>query len=97
MSGATALDLRIPIGGLFTILGVILAAYGIATNGNAGMYGRSADVNINLVWGVVMLAFGILFLVLASRSSKAAAARAATTTPEGRATEERERALGLER
>jgi hypothetical protein len=64
------MDLRLPIGGLFVVLGVILGGYGVMTNGNTAMYERSAGVNINLVWGAVMLAFGALFLVLAQRAAR---------------------------
>jgi hypothetical protein len=64
------MDLRLPIGGLFVVLGVILGAYGIMTNGDTAMYERSAGVNINLVWGGVMLAFGALFLALAQRAAR---------------------------
>ncbi|MCZ8203939.1 hypothetical protein [Gemmatimonas sp.] len=70
MSGGAAMDLRLPIGGLFVVLGVILGAYGIMTNGDTAMYERSAGVNINLVWGGVMLAFGALFLALAQRAAR---------------------------
>ena len=97
MSGAAALDLRIPIGGLFTVLGLVLTGFGLLTSGNAAMYARSDDVNLNLVWGLVMLAFGALMLLAARRATRRSAARLAESTPEGRATEQRERELGLER
>jgi hypothetical protein len=64
------MDLRLPIGGLFVVLGVILGAFGLITNGDTAMYERSGGLNINLVWGIVMLAFGALFLVLAQRAAK---------------------------
>ena len=97
MSGAVGLDLRYPIGGLFVVLGAILAGYGVITNGNAAMYERSSSVNLNLWWGLAMVVFGALFLGLAARASRVAAMRPAEETPEGRATEEREHRLGLER
>jgi hypothetical protein len=96
MSGAAALDLRYPIGGLFVVLGVILAGYGLLTRGNTEMYVRSTGVNINLWWGLVMLATGVVFLVLARRGHRGGM-RPAETTPEGQATETREKKLGLER
>lgn len=65
MSAAGSLDLRLPIGGLFVILGVILAGYGLATGGNAAMYAPSGGLNINLWWGVIMLLTGLGFLWLA--------------------------------
>jgi predicted phage tail protein len=70
MSGDVAgLDIRVPIGALFAVLGAILVAYGLATSGNTAQYARSAGVNINLWWGVVMLVFGVALLV-ASRSKR---------------------------
>lgn len=69
MSAEGSLDLRLPIGGLFVTLGIMLAGYGLATSGNAEMYRKSADININLVWGVVMLLTGVIFLVLAKRGA----------------------------
>ena len=57
------LDLRLPIGLYFTILGVMLGAYGIFTNANAEMYKRSLDMNINIIWGVVLLVFGLGMLI----------------------------------
>ena len=57
------LDLRLPIGLYFTILGVMLGAYGLITGSNTEMYKRSMDMNINLVWGVVLLVFGLAMLI----------------------------------
>jgi hypothetical protein len=96
MSGAGGLDIRLPIGGLFTVLGLLLAGYGVATNGDAARYERSLSVNVNLWWGLVMLVFGALLLLLARRSSRDASAHPAAGTPGGRETEEREHRLGLE-
>ena len=95
MSGATGLDIRMPIGGLFTGLGLLLAGYGLATAGQHERYAVSAGININLWWGLAMLAFGVVLLLVAGRSRRASA-RPAAETPEGRATEARERARGLE-
>jgi hypothetical protein len=98
MSGAAGLDLRYPIGGLFVVLGLILAGYGLATADDTVMYARATAININLWWGLVMLVTGILFLLLARRGSRRdAAMRSATDSPPGRDTERRERDLGLER
>ena len=74
MSGAAGLDLRYPLGGLFVTLGAILMIYGLVTNGNEEMYARSFGTNVNLIWGAVMLAFGVLFLALAARASRASRA-----------------------
>ena len=69
MSGEASLDLRLPIGGLFTVLGVMLAGYGLATGGNTEMYVKSGGMNINLVWGCVMILTGLIFLFLAKRGA----------------------------
>ena len=96
MSGAGGLDIRVPIGGLFVVLGLVLVGYGVATNGDTAQYERSLSVNINLWWGLVMLGFGALMLLLARRSGRDASAHPAPETPEGRETENREHRLGLE-
>ncbi len=69
MSAEGSLDLRLPIGGLFAVLGVMLAGFGIVTSGNTEMYAKSAGMNINLIWGVVMLVTGMIFLWLAKRGA----------------------------
>lgn len=99
MSGAAGMDLRLPIGGLFVTLGLLLAGYGVATASNTAQYATSGGLNINLWWGVAMLAFGLVCLLLARRADRAGhpgGARPAAQSPEGRATEQREHALGLE-
>jgi hypothetical protein len=69
MSAEGSLDLRLPIGGLFVTLGVMLAGYGLVTSGNTEMYLKSGGMNINLIWGIVMLITGVIFLVLAKRGA----------------------------
>jgi hypothetical protein len=69
MSGEASLDLRLPIGGLFSVLGIMLAGFGLATGGNTEMYAKSAGMNINLIWGVVMFVTGLVFLGLAKRGA----------------------------
>lgn len=91
------LDIRMPIGGMFVIVGLLLAVYGLATGGNTAMYEQSLDVNINLWWGVAMLVFGAVMLFFGLRSPTGEGVHLAEDSPEGRATEEREHRLGLER
>ena len=62
------LDIRLPIGLMFTIFGVLLLVYGIA--GDKTIYARSLGVNINLWWGIVMLAFGLIMLLLGLRGMR---------------------------
>ena len=97
MSGASSLDIRLPIGGLFTLLGLLVGGYGFGTAGDSAHYESSLGVNINLWWGLVMLVFGVLLLTFASRARRTAGAHPAAETTAGRETEEREERLGLER
>jgi hypothetical protein len=97
MSGAGALDVRLPIGGLFTVLGLILTGYGLATVDDPSLYARSLSVNVNLWWGLVMLAFGLGLLLSAIFYRGKLSAHPAGQTPAGKATEVRERQTGLER
>jgi hypothetical protein len=97
MSAASSLDIRLPIGGLFTVLGLLVGGYGMATARDAARYATSLGLNINLWWGLVMLAFGLLMLSAASRARQPASAHPATESTEGRATEAREHGQGLER
>jgi hypothetical protein len=53
------LDLRLPLGLLFTLLGGILVVHGLAV----GTF--VLGFNVNLVWGAVMMVFGGVFLYLA--------------------------------
>lgn len=61
------LDLRLPIGMLFTLVGALLVVYGLLTAGNAELYRRSLGININLWWGLALLAFGGLMWLAARR------------------------------
>ncbi len=60
------LDIRWPIGGLFTITGALLVIYGLVSD--PAIYEKSLGINVNLWWGVVLLVFGLAMLVLAFQS-----------------------------
>ena len=60
------LDIRWPIGLMFTLIGVLLTGYGVV-KAPASM---SLGININLIWGVVLLVFGAAMLAGAWRGSK---------------------------
>ena len=70
------LDIRWPIGLMFTLVGIMLTGYGIFTKDDAEMYHRSLGININLIWGVVLLVFGGLMLLFANRGKTKDAASA---------------------
>ena len=57
------LDIKIPIGLMFIVMGLLLAIFGLATSGDAELYERSLGININLWTGLAMLAFGVFMLV----------------------------------
>ena len=61
-------DLRLPLGLMFTLFGAMLTVYGLITD--AAVYKKSLGININLGWGLVMLAFGVVMLVFALRARK---------------------------
>ncbi len=71
------LDLRWPIGLMFSLIGILLVVAGLASGSNEEMLKRSLQINIDLVWGVVLLAFGAFMLVLAWRGGKSAGQSAA--------------------
>jgi membrane-bound ClpP family serine protease len=62
------LDVRFPIGGMFTIVGIVLVIYGLVSP--AELYQRSLGINVNLWWGLVLLVFGGVMLLLAYRALK---------------------------
>lgn len=86
------LDIRLPIGILFSLIGLLLAGYGLTSD--EAMYQRSLGWNVNLGWGLVLLAFGALMLVLGRRGTSGV--RPAESTPEGRAMEQLEHRSGVE-
>jgi hypothetical protein len=54
------LDLRIPMGLMFTFVGLILSVFGYSTRENTALYAKSLGINANLWWGLVLLAFGMI-------------------------------------
>ena len=64
------LDIKIPIGLMFSIFGLILTILGIITAGNTAMYEQSLGYNINLLSGGVMLVFGGFMLFTSSLFKK---------------------------
>jgi hypothetical protein len=64
------LDIRLPIGMMFTLLGLILMGTGLFTAGDAGMYQQSLGINVNLWWGAFLLIFGVIMLLMWRKASK---------------------------
>ena len=53
------LDIRWPIGLMFTLLGALLVIFGVTKADQSVVLGS----NINLIWGGVLLVFGVLMLL----------------------------------
>ncbi len=86
------LDIRLPIGLMFAIFGLLLAGYGLISDKT--IYRRSLGVNINLWWGLALLAFGAVMLVLGRRGTSTM--RPTEMSPEGRLLEKIEKERDLE-
>lgn len=86
------LDIRIPIGLMFTILGVVLVGAGLVMD--SSIYKRSLGINVNLWWGLVLTVFGAVMLYFGRHGG--ASAKLAEESVEGRRIEEIEHREGLE-
>lgn len=64
-------DIRMPIGLMFIIMGIIITVFGIATGSDSAMYQKSLGMNVNLIMGLLMLVFGGIMLYFAMRKKKA--------------------------
>ena len=79
------LDIRWPIGLMFTLIGAMLVIFGLATSSSPDTYKPSLGLNVNLYWGLLLLVFGIWMLVMAvrgSRGARDAGSEAQTEKPE---------------
>lgn len=63
------MDLRVPSGWFFTLLGVVLTSLGVF---DPGLRARLTEVNVNLYSGISMLVFGVFLLLLARRATRRA-------------------------
>jgi len=61
------LDVRIPAGMMFSIIGSVLTALGVATRNRADLYVRSMGIDANLWWGLALLLFGLVVLSMGRR------------------------------
>jgi len=63
-------DIRIPIGLMFSVLGILITVFGLSTMADNELYQRSLGINVNIVMGVVMLIFGLIMLYLSLKKKK---------------------------
>ena len=61
------LDIRIPLGLIFLIIGGIMAVFGLVTHGDATLYEKSLGVDLNLTWGGIMAVFGAIMFYVGKR------------------------------
>ena len=87
------MDIRLPVGAIFGIYGVLLTFYGLIA-GDSEPRHMLLGLQVNIVAGVGMLIFGGAFLYLARKGTPSA--RRSDASVEGRAIEDRERRTGLE-
>jgi len=62
------IDIRMPIGLFFILLGLLLTAFGAISD--SALYQKSLGLNVNFWWGLALLAFGIFMFVLAQRDNR---------------------------
>jgi len=86
------LDIRLPIGLMFTLLGVLLVSFGLIADKSTLQ--NSLGINVNLWWGLAILVFGGVMTILGRRGT--ATARLTEDSPEGKKIEEFEERTGLE-
>ncbi len=60
------LDIRLPIGLLFSVFGLLLTLFGLF--GDPALYRQSLGINVNLGWGIVLLLFGVVMAGLGARA-----------------------------
>ena len=60
------LDIRIPIGLMFTVIGTLLSGYGLVAD--RAIFDRSLGINVDLIWGACLLVFGLAFVIAGRRA-----------------------------
>lgn len=61
------LDLRLPMGMMFSILGAVLLSFGLATRARPELYAKSFGINANLWMGVSLLIVGLIVVGMGRR------------------------------
>ena len=62
------LDIRLPIGAFFALIGLVLSGYGLL--GDKTIYQQSLGLNVNLQWGIVLLIFGLIMAFMGRKAAK---------------------------
>ena len=61
------LDIRIPLGLIFLLIGGLMSLYGLFTRNAADVYEKSMGINLNLTWGAIMFVFGLIMFLVGRR------------------------------
>jgi multisubunit Na+/H+ antiporter MnhG subunit len=61
------MDIRLPIGSFFALIGIVLAGYGVMSD--PSIYQRSLGINVNTCWGLALVVFGVVMLLLGRRAA----------------------------
>ena len=61
------LDIRIPLGLIFLLIGGLMSIYGFVTRHSDVVYEKSMGINLNLTWGLIMFAFGLIMFLVGRR------------------------------
>ena len=61
------LDIRIPLGLIFLLIGGLMTIYGFLTRNAAEVYQKSMGINLNLAWGLIMFLFGLIMFFVGRR------------------------------
>jgi hypothetical protein len=62
------LDIRLPIGMMFTVIGTLLTGYGLIAD--KAIFAKSLGINVDLIWGAVLLVFGLMFVITGRRAAR---------------------------
>ncbi|MEO6237348.1 MAG: hypothetical protein ABIQ52_10150 [Vicinamibacterales bacterium] len=62
------LDIRIPIGLMFTVIGTLLSGYGLIAD--RAIFDRSLGINVDVIWGAFLLLFGLAFVIAGRRAAR---------------------------
>ena len=65
------LDIRVPLGLMFLLIGGLMAVYGLFTRGSA-IYQKSLGMDVNLIWGGLMFVFGLVLYLFGRRPRRVA-------------------------
>ena len=63
-------DLRVAVGWMFLLLGLLLVFFGYASKDNPALWVKSLGINADLWWGLVLAAFGLTMLALGKQAEK---------------------------